>query len=64
MKKYVITAAVFAACLALCAAVWPQIETAEERRGAGPYHPEKPHRGTDSARIQLQTHAHLQRAGA
>ena len=30
MKKYIITAAVFTACLALCAAVWPQSEKAEE----------------------------------
>ena len=30
MKKYIITAVVFAACLALCAAVWPQSEIAEE----------------------------------
>ena len=30
MKKYVIIAAVFTACLALCAAVWPQSETVEE----------------------------------
>lgn len=30
MKKYIIIAAVFAACLALCAAVWPQSETIEE----------------------------------
>lgn len=30
MKRYIVTAAVFAACLALCAAVWPQSETIEE----------------------------------
>ena len=30
MKKRVITAAVFAACLTLCAAVWPQKQPAEE----------------------------------
>ena len=30
MKKYIIIAAVFTACLALCAAVWPQSEKAEE----------------------------------
>lgn len=30
MKKYIIPAAVFAACLALCAAVWPQNEAVEE----------------------------------
>ena len=30
MKKRVITAAAFAACLALCAAVWPQKQPAEE----------------------------------
>ena len=30
MKKRIITAAVFAACLALCAAVWPQSEPVEE----------------------------------
>ena len=30
MKKRVITAAVFAACLALCAAVWPQDQPAGE----------------------------------
>ena len=30
MKKRIITAAAFAACLALCAAVWPQNEPAEE----------------------------------
>lgn len=30
MKKRVITAATFAACLALCAAVWPQNEPAGE----------------------------------
>ena len=30
MKKRVITAAAFAACLALCAAVWPQNEPIEE----------------------------------
>lgn len=30
MKKYIITVAVFAACLALCAAVWPQSDATEE----------------------------------
>lgn len=30
MKKYIITAAVFTACLALCAAVWPQGEVVGE----------------------------------
>ena len=30
MKKRIVTAAVFAACLALCAAVWPQKQPAEE----------------------------------
>ena len=30
MKKRIVTAAVFAACLALCAAVWPQDEPAGE----------------------------------
>ena len=30
MKKYIIIVAVTAACLALCAAVWPQTETFEE----------------------------------
>ena len=30
MKKYIIIAAVFTACLALCAAVWPQTTTTEE----------------------------------
>lgn len=30
MKKRIITVAVFAACLALCAAVWPQSQPAEE----------------------------------
>ena len=30
MKKRIITAAAFAACLALCAAVWPQNEPIEE----------------------------------
>ena len=30
MKKRIITAAAFAACLALCAAAWPQNEPAEE----------------------------------
>ena len=30
MKKRIITAAAFAACLALCAAVWPQDEPARE----------------------------------
>ena len=30
MKKYIIAAAVFVACLALCAAVWPQTGTAEK----------------------------------
>ena len=30
MKKYIIAAAVFAACLALCAAVWPQSDAIEE----------------------------------
>ena len=30
MKKRVITAAAFAACLALCAAVWPQDQPAGE----------------------------------
>ena len=30
MKKYIITAAVFAACLALCAAAWPQSDAIEE----------------------------------
>ena len=30
MKKQIITTAAFAACLALCAAVWPQNEPAEE----------------------------------
>lgn len=30
MKKRIITVAAFAACLALCAAMWPQSEPAEE----------------------------------
>ena len=30
MRKRIITAAAFSACLALCAAVWPQAEPAEE----------------------------------
>ena len=30
MKKRIIITAVFAICLALCAAVWPQAEPAEE----------------------------------
>lgn len=30
MKKRIVTAAVFAACLALCAAVWPQNEPVEK----------------------------------
>ena len=30
MKKRIITAAAFAACLALCAAVWPQNQPAGE----------------------------------
>ena len=30
MKKYIIIATVFVACLALCAAVWPQNETVKE----------------------------------
>lgn len=30
MKKRIIIAAIFTACLALCAAVWPQAETIEE----------------------------------
>lgn len=30
MKKQIITATAFAACLALCAAVWPQNEPAVE----------------------------------
>lgn len=30
MKKRIVIAAVFTACLALCAAVWPQAETVEE----------------------------------
>ena len=30
MKKRIVTAAVFAACLAMCAAVWPQNEPIEE----------------------------------
>ena len=30
MKKYIIIAAVFTACLALCAVVWPQSEKVEE----------------------------------
>lgn len=30
MKKQIITATAFAACLALCAAVWPQNKPAEE----------------------------------
>ena len=30
MKKYITTAVVFAACLAPCAAVWPQTGTVEE----------------------------------
>ena len=30
MKKYIITAAVFATCLALCAAVWPQTKMADK----------------------------------
>lgn len=30
MKKHIITAAMVTACLALCAAVWPQTETVEE----------------------------------
>lgn len=34
MKKRIITAAVFAACLALCAAVWPQNEPAVETPAA------------------------------
>ena len=31
MKKRIIIAATFTACLALCAAVWPQADTREER---------------------------------
>ena len=34
MKKYIITAAVFTACLALCAAVWPQTGMIEETPAA------------------------------
>lgn len=34
MRKRVITAAAFAACLALCAAVWPQTEPVEETLAA------------------------------
>ena len=34
MKKQIITATAFAACLALCAAVWPQSEPAEETPAA------------------------------
>ena len=30
MKKKIIITATFAACLALCAAVWPQAETVKE----------------------------------
>lgn len=30
MKKYIIAAAVFTACLALCAAMWPRTEMVEE----------------------------------
>ena len=30
MKKQIIIAATFTACLALCAAVWPQAETVKE----------------------------------
>ena len=30
MKKKIIIATTFAACLALCAAVWPQAETVKE----------------------------------
>ena len=30
MKKRIITVAAFAACLALCAAVWPQTEKVEK----------------------------------
>ena len=30
MKKYIIIAVVFTACLSLCAAMWPQSEMAEE----------------------------------
>ena len=31
MKKRIIVTSVITACLALCAAVWPQAETAEEK---------------------------------
>ena len=34
MKKYITTATVFTACLALCAAVWPQTGTVEEETPA------------------------------
>ena len=34
MKRYIITAAAFAACLALCAAVWPQTEMVEETQAS------------------------------
>ena len=39
MKKRVITAAAFAACLALCAAVWPQDQPAGEKH---PHCPRQP----------------------
>lgn len=39
MKKRIIIAAAFAACLALCAAVWPQNKPLEETHPHYPYRP-------------------------
>ena len=39
MKKRIIIAAVFTACLALYAAVWPQAETVGETHPNCPKHP-------------------------
>ena len=36
MKKYIIIAAVFTACLALCAAVWPLTGAVEETARPNP----------------------------
>ena len=36
MKKQIVSAAAFAACLALCAAVWPQSESVEETPASPP----------------------------
>ena len=40
MKKYIIITAVFTACLALCAAVWPQTEIVKETQAAAVSTPE------------------------